>query len=244
MKDPAFLFYSQDFFMGVSNMTMEERGQYITLLCIQHQKGHMDEKTIRLLVGEPSVSVLEKFIQDEEGSYFNDRLDIEIEKRANFVESRRANGLKGGRPKKASAKPSAKPSGKASKNLSEDENENENVINLYIIKNNYSFMTSQTIKDWLQYKKERKDKYKPTGFKALLTKIKNNIDTHGEDAVIKVINTSIASNYKGIIFDSLEKKSGYSNNKTVEKEPTWHNKEIKTKESDGSEIQDLLKDFE
>ena len=42
-------------------MTMEERGQYITLLCYQHQRGHIKEETIRLLVGLPSVNVLNHF---------------------------------------------------------------------------------------------------------------------------------------------------------------------------------------
>jgi len=49
-KDPAFLFYSSDFLSGITDLTMEERGQYITLLCLQHQKGSLSEKTIRLSV--------------------------------------------------------------------------------------------------------------------------------------------------------------------------------------------------
>ena len=43
-KDPAFVFYTGDFLNGVIDMTMEERGQYITLLCFQHQKGHISQK--------------------------------------------------------------------------------------------------------------------------------------------------------------------------------------------------------
>ena len=46
MKDPAFVFYTGDFLTGVIDMTMEERGQYITLLCLQHQKGHFSKKTL------------------------------------------------------------------------------------------------------------------------------------------------------------------------------------------------------
>ena len=38
MKDPAFLFYSSDFLSGTMLMTDEEIGQYIKLLCLQHQK--------------------------------------------------------------------------------------------------------------------------------------------------------------------------------------------------------------
>lgn len=119
-NDPAFLFYSSDFLSGVTDLTMEERGQYITLLCIQHQKGHLSDKTIRLSVGSISVDVLNKFEKDQQGNFFNTRLMQEIQKRVEFTESRRLNGSKGGRPKA-----NAKPSGKPNANLPENRNENE-----------------------------------------------------------------------------------------------------------------------
>lgn len=125
MKDPAFLFYPSDFLTGCTNLTMEERGQYISLLCIQHQTGHLSDKTIRLSVGNVSVDVLSKFQQDENGLYFNVRLEIEIEKRSQFVDSRRSNGSLGGRPKKPIGLPSAKPSAKPNEKLIEDVNVNE-----------------------------------------------------------------------------------------------------------------------
>lgn len=123
-KDPAILFYTGDFLNGCLDLTFEERGQYITLLCLQHQKGHLSEKTIRLSLGSVSVDVLKKFTKDEEGNFFNERMDEEIEKRAQYIDSRRDNGSKGGRPKKAYAKPY----GKAKENHSEDDNRNENDI--------------------------------------------------------------------------------------------------------------------
>jgi len=124
-KDPAFLFYSSDFLSGISDLTMEERGQYITLLCVQHQKGSLNEKTIRLLVGSASVDVLNKVSKDENGNFFNIRLNEEIEKRNKFTESRRNNGNLGGRPKKIE-KPLGKPKKNHMVNHMEDENENEN----------------------------------------------------------------------------------------------------------------------
>lgn len=121
-KDPAFLFYSSDFLNGVADLTMEERGQYITLLCLQHQKGSLTQKTIRLSVGSVSVDVMSKFTKDQDGNFYQPRLREEIEKRANFTESRRNNGFKGGRPKA-----NGKPNGYAKDNLMEDENINEDV---------------------------------------------------------------------------------------------------------------------
>ena len=120
-KDPAFLFYSSDFLNGVADLTMEERGQFITLLCLQHQKGTLTDKTIRLSLGSVSVDVLSKFSKDQAGNFYNERLQDEIEKRIQFTESRRNNGSKGGRPKN-----NTKPIGLAKHNHMEDVNENEN----------------------------------------------------------------------------------------------------------------------
>jgi uncharacterized protein YdaU (DUF1376 family) len=113
-KDPAFLFYTADFLVGVADLTMQERGQYITLMCLQHQHGHLSDKTICLSLGLTSVieiqDVMAKFTKDESGFYYNERLDKEIEKRETYTESRRLNGMNGGRPK-AEQKPYAEPYG-------------------------------------------------------------------------------------------------------------------------------------
>jgi uncharacterized phage protein (TIGR02220 family) len=97
-KDPAVLFYTSDFLTGVSGLTMEERGQYITLLCLQHQQGALTEKMIRLAVGNLSEDVRAKFSVDEHGRLYQERMAIESERRRAYNEGRRANGSKGGRP--------------------------------------------------------------------------------------------------------------------------------------------------
>ena len=98
-KDPAFLFYSSDFLVGVSDLTMEERGQYITLICLQHQKGHLSKRNIDIAIPNVSQYVLDKFKIDEEGNYYNVRTEEEIEKRQRYIKAQRENGAKGGRPK-------------------------------------------------------------------------------------------------------------------------------------------------
>lgn len=123
-KDPAILFYTGDFLNGCTDLTFEERGQYITLLCLQHQKGHLSDKTIRLTVGSVSVDVLKKFIKDGEGNYYNDRMEEEIAKRQHFLDTRYFNGKKGGRPIKPNSKPNSKPTG----NLPINGNENEDIV--------------------------------------------------------------------------------------------------------------------
>lgn len=123
-KDPAFLFYSQDFIVGVQTMNFEERGKYISILCQMHQQGRLSEETISFLVGSVSVNLKAKFRIDPNGLWFNERLEEETRKRNEFTESRRINGKMGGRPK--ITKPSGKPNGKHKGNLMG--NENEDVI--------------------------------------------------------------------------------------------------------------------
>lgn len=106
-KDPAFLFYSQDFYTGVATLNWEDRGKFISILCLMHQQGRMKEETIRFLVGSISDNLKSKFSIDEKGLWFNKRLEDEATKRNKFTESRRENGLLGGRPK-AKGKPKQK----------------------------------------------------------------------------------------------------------------------------------------
>ena len=99
-KDPAFLFYSSDFLAGTQDLTMEERGQYITLLCLQHQKGRLTEKMIRLCCGNATADVMAKFRQDNEGLFFNERLEEEIGKRKNHSDKQRVRAIEGWKKRK------------------------------------------------------------------------------------------------------------------------------------------------
>ena len=93
-KDPAFLFYSSDFLTGTLLMSMEQKGKFITLLCIQHQKGHMIEKDMLQICGTYDEDIFSKFKQDNDGKFYNERLKEEVEKRKAYSESRRNNRKK------------------------------------------------------------------------------------------------------------------------------------------------------
>ena len=62
----------------------------------------------------------------------------------------------------------------------------------------------QAIRDWLEYKKERRQGYKTTGLKTLLTIAKRNADLYGGDAIAELIQSSIAAQYQGITWDKLK----------------------------------------
>ena len=94
MKDPAFLFYSSDFLSGTMLMSDEEIGQYIKLLCLQHQKGHLKEKDMLNICKTNNEDIFSKFKKDEEGNYYNERLEYEANKRKAYSESRRNNRKK------------------------------------------------------------------------------------------------------------------------------------------------------
>lgn len=64
------------------------------------------------------------------------------------------------------------------------------------------------VEEWLSYKKERREKYKETGLKALFSKIRNQVDKYGENAVISAMDTAMANNWKGYFPETAD--TGYS----------------------------------
>lgn len=61
-----------------------------------------------------------------------------------------------------------------------------------------------TFSDWLAYKSERRQGYKPTGLKALISRVEAAAQQHGEKAVIDLIRECMANGYQGIIWDRLK----------------------------------------
>lgn len=61
--------------------------------------------------------------------------------------------------------------------------------------------------EWITYKMERKEPYKEQGMKSLLRQVENNALKYGDHAVCDLIELCMASGWKGIIFDKLEKQS-------------------------------------
>jgi hypothetical protein len=71
----------------------------------------------------------------------------------------------------------------------------------------FSLAMKAKLDEWLTYKKERRDSYKPTGLKAFLTQVENKLKVYTESAVIALIDECMASNWKGIIWDKLKNKA-------------------------------------
>ena len=67
----------------------------------------------------------------------------------------------------------------------------------------FSPALSAAFANWLQYKREKRQDYKPTGLQSLVTKVQRAAETYGEQAVIDLIGECMANNWQGIIFDRL-----------------------------------------
>lgn len=143
-KDPAFMFYPSDFMVGTFLMSNEEVGKYIRLLCLQHQQGHFTEEEFNSLGGDNN-KIRAKFIQDDQGLYYNDRLDEEILKRAAYKDKLRANGSLGGKSKaKAKLEQSLSEAKAELKQGSSTRVENENINeNVNVIKDIIEYLNTK-----------------------------------------------------------------------------------------------------
>jgi uncharacterized protein YdaU (DUF1376 family) len=144
-KDPAFLFYPGDWNLGTMHLTLLEKGCYIELLVLQFAKGKFTEAQAKhMLNGSFDVAwsnLSEKFKTDGE-FYWNERLRKEQEKRQNYTESRRSNGLA-----KKSCEKTKKHMGKHMHNHMDKhmEDENKDINNTISITNNIQEFNTKPI---------------------------------------------------------------------------------------------------
>lgn len=92
-KDPAVLFYTADFLTGTMTMSNEQKGKYITLLCLQHQKTTLTEKDMLNICDTYDKDIFSKFKQDGD-DFYNERMRLEHEKRSKYSKSRSENRKK------------------------------------------------------------------------------------------------------------------------------------------------------
>jgi len=97
-KAPAFQFYADDFLAGTITMTNEEKGAYITLLCIQWSRESLTESDFtRVCIGMPPHSqriCQSKFQIDAEGNFRNPRMETEREKQDQYRQKQTDNAKK------------------------------------------------------------------------------------------------------------------------------------------------------
>jgi hypothetical protein len=106
-KDPAFLFYSQDFYTGTRTMLPNERACYIDLLVYQHQNGVIPNDLERILMfcngidkDTLKATLKAKFKLTDKG-WLNIKLSVVMSERSNFTNKQSDNGIVGQFFKKA-----------------------------------------------------------------------------------------------------------------------------------------------
>jgi uncharacterized protein YdaU (DUF1376 family) len=194
-KDPAFLFYPNDYIGGTMGMTFEEKGAYMELLMMQFNRGHMTTHMIGQTIGQLWDTIKDKFTQDSEGLWYNKRLEEEQTKRKNFTESRR-NNTSG---KNQHSKKPKKQSGHMTPHM-EDENVNENKDDN---KSEITFpFDSENFMKWWGYWKEYKSKEHKFKYashiseQAALKKL-SELSSGEEKKAIAIIEQSISEGWKG-----------------------------------------------
>lgn len=95
------------------------------------------------------------------------------------------------------------------KNNYKNENKNNNKMDYAVLINEFfnSAPVKSAIMTWLDYKKENRQAYKPTGLKVLLNRLKKEADNFGEQYVIDEIGHSISNQYSGIYPKSTTAKA-------------------------------------
>lgn len=76
---------------------------------------------------------------------------------------------------------------------------------------------ADSVVEWLKYKKQRREAYKPVSIKKFITQVKGYAEQYGEEAVMTVISDSIANGYMGVAFASIKgkKPNGGSGSRTA-----------------------------
>lgn len=222
MKNPAVLWYPGDFIASTSLWNNEQCGAYIRLLNYQFVLGHLSLEQIDMVTKDDIV--LNKFIKDKKGLFFNQRMQQEIDKRSQYIESRSKNKL--GKTKEKN-KNHMKIISKSYENHMGNGNGNINIDNnIY-----YTNIELDTIfKEFLLLRKKLKAVNSERAIKMLIDKLSK----YDDDTKIKMLNKSIVSSWK----DVYELKE--------DKTPTWFDKETNKEEMTKEELAELeesLKEF-
>ena len=209
-KAPAFQFYADDFLAGTITMTNEEKGAYITLLCIQWSRQSLSESDFaRVCIGMPPHSqriCQSKFQIDADGNFRNPRMEIEREKQDQYRQKQTDNAKKrwlGNATAYATAlpvdmpnvcSPSPTPTPKK-KDTEAPKSPWEVSFGVEIPESLRTDSCLQAVKLWLQYKAEKREGYKKTGLTAALTKWSREFTAAEFPSTVE---NSIASGWKGI----------------------------------------------
>jgi hypothetical protein len=215
MKDPAILWYWNDWGGGTRTLSRFLKGCYMDLLEAQFNSGPLSLEEVKTVLGNDFAAwgtLSKKFKKTEEGLFFNERMEAEKAKRKEFSNKQKERVLK--RWNK---------SGNDSGNttvlpLLESENENTNEISEREVKEGkrkptrkkakvqyeliYPFSSIEFMNAWDTWKLYKQEQHKFT-YKSIISEqsaLKDlaEMSKNNEDAAIYLINYAIKKGWKGI----------------------------------------------
>ena len=162
-KDPATLWYWNDWHGGTITFSRHLKGCYVDLLYAQFNEGHLSLDEIKTVLGSDFGSawptLQKKFKVDNDGLFYNERAEIEKNKRIAFTESRKNNLKSHKQPHMKTHKES----------LMENENENRNRNEIKGVQGDSKkvlkktgLIVDETISDWEHWGKmivEERDQF-------------------------------------------------------------------------------------
>jgi len=177
-------------------MTFEEKGAYMELLMMQFNRGHMTSHMIGQVIGQLWVNIQDKFTQDENGLWYNQRLEEEKNKRQKFTESRRNNISGSNQHTKKSNKKRGHKTGHMTSHMEDvNENEDESIIVVYPF-DSENFKKWWSI--WKEYKKkEHRFNYKTKISEQAALKKLSHLSGGNELKAAAIIEQSISEGWKG-----------------------------------------------
>lgn len=190
MERGQFTFY-RSYYEAVKHLNKSDRAAVLMAICAYA----LDEELPSLSGTPAAIFALVKPTLD------TSRKKAESGKRGGEHE---ANGKQNASKPQANGKQNAREKEKEKENEKEGENEIEYEC---IPPAPFSGRLQVAFEDWVAYKKERRDPYKETGLKNLIGQIRNAAAQYGDNAVEGIIRESMASGYKGIMFDRLKKQA-------------------------------------
>lgn len=213
-KDPAMLWYWSDWHSGTITLSRFLKGCYMDVLHAQFNSGHLTLEEIKTVLGSDFgtawPALLKKFKVDDTGKFFNERLEEEQIKRANFTASRRKNLESSHMDMHMAIHTDTRMEDrdrneKQLKEKSETKVSRETEVLIPLPFNSDAFTFAWN--EWNDYRKERRKKLTPSTAKMQLKKLAK----HPEQTAIEMIHQSIEKGWEGL-FDIEPKKINRSSN--------------------------------
>jgi len=201
-KSPAFQLYAADFLIDTAEMTDQEVGVYMRLLCHQWVNESLPNDIDRLSSIARNVldvwqHIKHKFVLGDDGRLRNHRLEETRRIQREHSEKRRIAGSKGGKAKQANSKPPSKPKAKPKQKGSSSSSSSSSVVKEGINE-----------KSWGEYVDYRKSAKLKTLQKASVEQQQDWLITQGDTHIQeKIIQQTIRNGWQGL-FELKEKSNG------------------------------------